>query len=67
VEVTTLRILGREMGGMLGSPAAAAAAAAAAVGLDAMNGAADLKYPSDCYSPKFGDSYKGNKYSRFSL
>jgi len=40
----------RELGGMLGSPGGA---------LDAMNGAGELKYPADCYSPKFSESYKG--------
>ena len=33
--------------GMLSSP-----------GLDGMTGG-ELKYPTDCYSPKFGDTYRG--------
>ena len=48
----------RELG-MLGSP-----------GMDSLSGASDMKYPGDCYSPKYvdqRDTYRGKKiyFSKF--
>ena len=47
----------RELG-MLGSP-----------GMDSLSGASDMKYPGDCYSPKYvdqRDTYRGKKSILFS-
>ena len=43
----------RELG-MLGSP-----------GMDSLSGASDMKYPGDCYSPKYvdqRDTYRGKRF-----